>query len=73
MSRIGNIANGKILGAGLDVLEIEKLRALTEQQWYRELVANGKVMLTPHIAGWTFDSYRKISEVLAAKLAEIKL
>ena len=70
---LANIANGKILGAGLDVLEIEKLPALTEQQWYRELVANGKVMLTPHIAGWTFDSYRKISEVLAAKLAEIKL
>ncbi len=70
---LANIANGKILGAGLDVLEIEKLPALTEQQWYRQLVANGKVMLTPHIAGWTFDSYRKISEVLAAKLAEIKL
>ncbi len=72
-SVLTNIANGKILGAGLDVLEIEKLPALTEQQWYSELVANQKVILTPHIAGWTFDSYRKISEVLAQKLAEIKL
>ena len=72
-SVLANIASGKILGAGLDVLEIEKLPALTEQRWYSELVANEKVILTPHIAGWTFDSYRKISEVLAQKLAEIKL
>ncbi len=72
-SVLANIANGKILGAGLDVLEIEKLPALIEQQWYAELAANQKVILTPHIAGWTFESYRKISEVLAHKLAEIKL
>ena len=72
-SVLTNIAKGRILGAGLDVLEVEKLPALLEQQWYNELVLNPKVILTPHIAGWTFDSYRKISEVLAGKLAEIKI
>lgn len=65
------IANGKILGAGLDVLEKEKFPAVAEQDWYDALKTNEKVILTPHIAGWTFDSYRKISEVLAEKLAKI--
>ncbi|WP_113662929.1 2-hydroxyacid dehydrogenase [Pedobacter nanyangensis] len=68
---LNNIANGKILGAGLDVLEKEKFPALAEQQWYDALRTNEKVILTPHIGGWTFDSYRKISEVLAQKLEEI--
>jgi len=63
------IKQGKILGAGLDVLEVEKFPALAEQEWFEELKTSGKVLLTPHIAGWTFDSYRKISEVMAEKLA----
>ncbi|WP_316786385.1 2-hydroxyacid dehydrogenase [Pedobacter frigiditerrae] len=70
---LANIKSGKILGAGLDVLETEKFPALGEQPWFDELKGNGKVILTPHVGGWTFDSYRKISEVLAEKLAEIKL
>lgn len=68
---LNNLRNGKILGAGLDVLEKEKFPTLAEQGWYEALKTNEKVILTPHIAGWTFDSYRKISEVLAEKLAEI--
>lgn len=62
------IQAGKILGAGLDVLEVEKFPALGQQPWYQELVQEDQVILTPHVGGWTFDSYRKISEVLAAKL-----
>ncbi len=62
------IKAGKILGAGLDVLEIEKFPKLAEQEWFDELRLSGKVILTPHIAGWTFESYRKISEVMAEKL-----
>lgn len=65
------IINGKIIGAGLDVLEVEKFPKLAEQEWYTDLVNSGKVILTPHVAGWTFDSYRKISEVLAEKLSAI--
>lgn len=62
------VKTGKILGAGLDVLETEKFPALAEQQWFEELKLSGKVLLTPHVAGWTFDSYRRISEVMASKL-----
>ncbi|WP_367864640.1 2-hydroxyacid dehydrogenase [Pedobacter sp. WC2423] len=65
------IKSGKILGAGLDVLEVEKFPALAEQDWFTELKASEKVILTPHVGGWTFDSYRKISEVLADKLEQI--
>jgi D-3-phosphoglycerate dehydrogenase len=65
------IASGKIMAAGLDVLETEKFPALAEQAWYDELKASDKVLLSPHIGGWTFDSYRKISEVLADKLEQL--
>lgn len=65
------INSGKIMGAGLDVFETEKFPALADQPWFKELAGNDKVLLSPHVAGWTFDSYRKISEVLAQKLADI--
>lgn len=70
---LSQIKKGKILAAALDVLETEKFPSLGEQPWFDELRENGKVLLTPHVAGWTFDSYRKISEVLAEKLMEMKL
>ena len=65
------IRNGKIIGAGLDVLEVEKFPALSEQVWYKELSESQKVILSPHVAGWTHESYRKISEVLAKKLQQV--
>jgi D-3-phosphoglycerate dehydrogenase len=65
---IDAIKQGKVLGAGLDVLEVEKFPALAEQEWFDELKQSGKVILTPHVAGWTFESYRKISEVMGSKL-----
>ena len=65
---LNGIKQGKILGAGLDVLEAEQSPPLAEQQWYDELRKSNKVILTPHVAGWTFDSYRRISEVMAEKL-----
>lgn len=72
-SVLNAIKEGKILGAGLDVLETEKVPALAEQEWFDDLKRSGKVILTPHVAGWTFDSYRKISEVMVAKLASLSL
>jgi D-3-phosphoglycerate dehydrogenase len=65
------IKQNKILGAGLDVLEVEKFPALAEQPWFNELRQSNRVILTPHVAGWTFDSYRKISEVMAEKLKAV--
>ncbi len=70
---LSQLQSGKILGAGLDVLETEKFPSLGEQIWFDELIYKQNLILTPHVAGWTFDSYRKISEVLAQKLVELKL
>jgi D-3-phosphoglycerate dehydrogenase len=70
---LNGIKNGKILGACLDVLEVEKFPGLGEQEWFEELRQSGKVILTPHVAGWTFESYRKISEVMAEKLKDLEL
>ncbi|WP_421890455.1 NAD(P)-dependent oxidoreductase [Marinoscillum sp.] len=64
------LKRGVLLGAGLDVLENEKLDKLTENQQadFKELTTYPNVILTPHVAGWTFESYRKINEVLIRKL-----
>ena len=70
---LNNIKTGKILAAGLDVLEIEKFPALNNESWFEELRTNDKVLLSPHVAGWTFESYRKISEVLVDKVRGLNL
>lgn len=67
------IKQGKIIAAGLDVLEVEKFPSLGEQAWFDELRQSGRVILSPHVGGWTFESYRKISEVMARKLSELGL
>jgi D-3-phosphoglycerate dehydrogenase len=67
------IKQGKILGAGLDVLEVEKFPALGQQAWFDELKNSGKVLLSPHVAGWTFESYRKISKVMAQKIKNLDI
>ena len=64
------IKDNKIIAAGLDVLEVEKFPALGSQDWYNDLKSSGRIILTPHVGGWTFESYRKISEVLADKLLQ---
>ncbi len=67
---IAGIKSGKLLGAALDVLENEHINNLdgVDREWFNELISLQKVLLTSHIAGWTVESYYKISEVLAQKL-----
>lgn len=66
------LKDGTLIGAGLDVLENEKLTQLTAAQRsdFQMLAEMPNVILTPHVAGWTYESYRKINEVLVAKLQE---
>ncbi|OJJ22350.1 phosphoglycerate dehydrogenase [marine bacterium AO1-C] len=63
---------GKVLGAALDVLENEKLDQLTPEQAqvFEQLSQSPQVIFTPHIAGWTHESFRKINEVLVDKIVE---
>lgn len=64
------IESGKILKAALDVLECEKLAAMDDQQRidFEWLKKSGKVFFTPHVAGWTYQSYARINEVLVDKI-----
>jgi D-3-phosphoglycerate dehydrogenase / 2-oxoglutarate reductase len=65
------LASGKLLGAGLDVLENEKLATLTPAQSaaFDYLAQSDKVVFSPHVAGWTQESYQRINEVLVQKIA----
>lgn len=65
------ITENKVEFAALDVLENEKINQLTPKQeaTFQELIKNEqKILLSPHVAGWTFQSYRKLSEVLGEKI-----
>jgi len=66
------LKKGKIKGAALDVLENEKLETLTSNQKedFDFLIKSNKTILTPHVAGWSFESYEGISQVLATKIKE---
>jgi D-3-phosphoglycerate dehydrogenase len=68
---VEGIKSGKILGACLDVLENEKIKALTpeQQNTFDFLAGSDRVVLTPHIAGWTHESYRRINEVLVQQIS----
>lgn len=63
---------GIIKGAVLDVLENEKFKTFSpEQQREFDLLAKrGNVIFSPHIAGWTFQSYERINQVLVQKIRE---
>jgi D-3-phosphoglycerate dehydrogenase / 2-oxoglutarate reductase len=70
---VNGLKNGKIRGACLDVLENEKMNKLTPRQEtvYDELFRMNNVILTPHVAGWTHESYIKINEVLVEKIKKL--
>ncbi len=64
------LQSGKILGAGLDVLNNEKLKTHSEveKKQLNYLSTHPNVVLTPHVGGWSFESYIRINEVLVKKL-----
>lgn len=61
---------GKILGAGLDVLEFEAFSNELENapRELQDLFSRNNVVLTPHVAGWTVESNYKLSYFLAEKI-----
>ena len=69
------LQNKKILGVGLDVLEyekssFEKLFSDDEKmpEALQELLLFPNVILSPHVAGWTIESHRKLAETIAEKI-----
>jgi len=72
---VKNIKKGKVLGAALDVLEyemssFENLNPENLPEAFHFLTTSEKVVLTPHIAGWTVESKFKLAKVLAEKIRE---
>jgi D-3-phosphoglycerate dehydrogenase len=66
------LESGKLRGALLDVLEKEKLDKLDpiQKEAFQRLAEKDNVLFSPHVAGWTFQSYEKINKVLVSKLLE---
>jgi len=65
----------KILGAGLDVLEYEKSSfenlfssAQEMPQEFKELLAMDTILLSPHVAGWTAESKKKLAQTIVDKI-----
>lgn len=69
------MAQGQVRGAVLDVLENEKLDKLTpnQRQAFNLLANRSDVILSPHIAGWTFESHVKINVALVQKIEALRL
>lgn len=71
------LKSGKILGAGLDVLEYEKLSFENlfinsdKPEAFQYLLEAENVLLTPHIAGWTFESHEKLAQTIVDKIISL--
>lgn len=73
---VANLESGKVLGACLDVLEYEAVSFeemdVTEMPAPMQyLIKSDKVILTPHIAGWTQESNIKLAQFLAEKIIAV--
>ena len=71
------LRNNKVLGAGLDVLEYENssfeslFTAGHQPDSMEYLIKSDKVLLSPHIAGWTIESQKKLAQVIVDKIKTI--
>ncbi|MBI4947591.1 MAG: hydroxyacid dehydrogenase [Bacteroidetes bacterium] len=72
---VKSLKSGKVLGACLDVLEYEETSfemmspsPRGQEETFDFLKSSSKVILTPHIAGWSFESREKMARILAEKI-----
>jgi D-3-phosphoglycerate dehydrogenase len=71
---VAAMKSGKVLGAGLDVLEYEKLSFETlfqendTPEAFQYLLDAPNVILSPHVAGWTFESHERLAQVIVDKI-----
>jgi D-3-phosphoglycerate dehydrogenase len=71
---VAGLQSGKILGAGLDVLEYESTSfqsIFNKAQLPRALsylLQADNVLLSPHVGGWTMESHKRLATTLVAKI-----
>lgn len=70
---VSALKSGKILGAGLDVLEYEKssfesLFSSELPKAFQYLIHSDNVLLSPHVAGWTIESKEKLAQTIVDKI-----
>jgi D-3-phosphoglycerate dehydrogenase len=70
---VSALKSGKILGAGLDVLEYEKksfesLFSSEMPEAFQYLIKAENVLLSPHVAGWTIESKEKLAQTIVDKI-----
>ena len=70
---VSALKKGKILGAGLDVLEYEKasfenLFSSVMPEAFQYLIKAQNVILSPHVAGWTIESKEKLAQTIVNKI-----
>jgi D-3-phosphoglycerate dehydrogenase / 2-oxoglutarate reductase len=72
---INALEENKISGVALDVLENEKLETLSDEQKAQLdfLLNDPRVLITPHIAGYSHEAFFKMSEVIITKLENLNL
>ena len=71
---VRGLQSGRVRGAALDVLENEKLNRLSaaQQATFDFLKTAQNVVLSPHIGGWTHESYARINAVLVEKISAFR-
>lgn len=71
---VTGLKSGKILGAGLDVLEYEKSsfeNLFSDDKMpeaFQYLINSENVLLSPHVAGWTIESKEKLAQTIVDKI-----
>lgn len=64
------LQEGKLRGLALDVLPNEKLASWspTEKSLFNQIASHPATLFSPHVAGWTTESYWKINDALIEKI-----
>ena len=71
---VSALKEGKILGAGLDVLEYEKAsfeNLFSDDKMpdaFQYLINSENVLLSPHVAGWTVESKERLAQTIVDKI-----
>lgn len=66
--------SGQVKYAGLDVLENENIEQLSpnQQRNFDQLIKRENVLLSPHVGGWSFESYYKMNKIIVDKIKKIE-